>query len=138
MYTLEFPFVRLWLKVRPVQTCLCEFVLWLLYVDWIADWSTSCCLISEQWKTTHNFVMCPRIVFVSERRRKGCSTMFNNQLCVQGVQKKMSHEIKKNKKNISHHSFSNIIIVCVSPISSPSNKLHFITIDHLIAEIWSI
>ena len=45
---------------------------------------------------------------------------------------------KKLIKNISHHFFSNIIIVCVSPISSPSNTLYFLTIDHLIAEIWSI
>ena len=45
---------------------------------------------------------------------------------------------KKLIKNISYHLFSNIIIVCVSPISSPSYTLYFITIDHLIAEIWSI
>ena len=39
---------------------------------------------------------------------------------IQGIQNKMSHEI--NKYTIAHHFFSNIIIVCVSPISSPSNN----------------
>ena len=57
---------------------------------------------------------------------------------LQGVPKRVSHEIKNKIKNTFHHFFSNIIIVCVSPSSSPSNTLDFITIDHLIAEIWSI
>ena len=58
---------------------------------------------------------------------------------IRGVPKKKgSHEIKNKYIYISRHFFSNIIIVCVSPISSPSNTLYFITIDCLIAAIWSI
>ena len=56
---------------------------------------------------------------------------------IQGVPKKVHHEIKINK-TLSHNLFSNIIIAGVSPISSPSNTLYSITIDHLIAAIWSI
>ena len=53
-----------------------------------------------------------------------------------GVPKEVSHEIKKYKYiYISHHLFSNVVIVCVTPISSPSNTLYFITIDHIIDEM---
>ena len=57
---------------------------------------------------------------------------------IQDVPKKCPMKLKINTKYIPSFFIKQEFIWCVSLISSPSKPLYFMTIDHLLTEIWSI